>query len=344
MATTPNISSADAIPMIAFAQIEPVGQCNLRCRMCPIQFRRDGPPHGPLAFMPLAVFRRLIDQLPALETLHLQGLGEPLMHPQFFDMVQYAAARGIVVSTNSNLTLLSRRRAALCVASGLHELHASLDAAAPEIFERIRVRARLSRVRRHLDALMQARAAAGSRYPRVRIVVVLMRDNLNELAAIVRLAHAHGVASVFVQHLCHDFRESTLPEHYRPMREFVAAQTLLRVDPMQIEDAFALARAEAERLGVQLRLPQTRVRAARDARVGRSRCDWPWKGPYISYRGEAMPCCMVGTPDRINFGNMAEQGVDTLWNGTRYQAFRRALESNDPPAVCRACSVYNGVF
>ena len=26
-----------------FIQIEPVGQCNLRCQMCPIQFRRDGP-------------------------------------------------------------------------------------------------------------------------------------------------------------------------------------------------------------------------------------------------------------------------------------------------------------
>jgi hypothetical protein len=28
----------------SFVQIEPVGQCNLRCRMCPIQFRSDGAP------------------------------------------------------------------------------------------------------------------------------------------------------------------------------------------------------------------------------------------------------------------------------------------------------------
>ena len=32
---------------------------------------------------------------------------------------------------------------------------------------------------------------------------------------------------MFVQHLCHDFGESSLPEHYRPMREFVQQQTLL---------------------------------------------------------------------------------------------------------------------
>src|SRR5215208_2805024 len=85
-----------------FIQIEPVGQCNLRCQMCPIQFRRDGPPHGPLAFMAFETFTRIVHELPGLRELHLQGLGEPLMHPRLFDMVDYAAARGVAVSTNTN--------------------------------------------------------------------------------------------------------------------------------------------------------------------------------------------------------------------------------------------------
>ncbi len=34
-----------------FLQVEPVGQCNLRCQMCAIQFRQDGPPFGSPAFM-----------------------------------------------------------------------------------------------------------------------------------------------------------------------------------------------------------------------------------------------------------------------------------------------------
>ena len=87
-----------------FLQVEPVGQCNLRCQMCPIQFRQDGPPHGPPAFMDFDVFTRLLDQFPDLEELQLQGLGEPMMHPRFFDMVELAASRGIRVSTNTNLT------------------------------------------------------------------------------------------------------------------------------------------------------------------------------------------------------------------------------------------------
>src|SRR3954452_24519138 len=95
----------------SFLQVEPVGQCNLRCQMCPIQFRRDGPPYGPPAFMKFETLTRLIDDLPGLAEVQLQGLCEPMMHPRFFDMVAYAAARGAHVGTNSNLTLLNPVRA-----------------------------------------------------------------------------------------------------------------------------------------------------------------------------------------------------------------------------------------
>jgi hypothetical protein len=37
----------------------------------------------------------------------------------------------------------------------------------------------------------------------------------------VRQAHSWSIETMFVQHLCHDFGESSLPAHYRPMREFV---------------------------------------------------------------------------------------------------------------------------
>src|SRR5690349_6251384 len=94
-----------------FVQIEPVGECNLRCRMCPVQFRKDGRPYGPPAFMDFGAFTTLIDQFPGLKQLQLQGLGEPFMHPRFLDMVRYASARDIEVSVNTNLTFITERLA-----------------------------------------------------------------------------------------------------------------------------------------------------------------------------------------------------------------------------------------
>ena len=170
-----------AVELPSYLQIEPVGQCNLRCQMCPIQFRRDGPPYGPVAFMPLEHFVRVLEQFPGLRELHLQGMGEPMMHPRLFDMIEYAATKGICVSTNTNLTLLSRRRAERCVTSGLARLHVSLDGATAETYEKIRIRARFQRVIGNLELLLETRRRLKSDRPHLHLVMVIMRQNLQEL-------------------------------------------------------------------------------------------------------------------------------------------------------------------
>jgi radical SAM protein with 4Fe4S-binding SPASM domain len=331
-------------PLPTYAQLEPVGQCNLRCQMCAIQFREDGPPFGPLAFMSFERFVQTLDGLPGLQELHLQGLGEPMMHPRFFEMVAYATARGIRVTTNSNATLLNQRRAESCVTSGLDCLHVSLDGASAETYERIRVRARFDRVTENVERLLATRARLGATTPRLRLVMVIMRQNLDELPDLVRLANRWQVEGMFVQHLCHDFGESSLPARYHPMRAFVDEQTLLHEDVGRVETVFAQARAVAQTLGVDLRLPRPRPRAHSPGVPGRQRCDWPWRGAYISYDGHAMPCCMVSTPDRINFGAIGEQGFAAIWNSLSYEAFREQLDSDEPPEVCRSCAVYAGMF
>jgi radical SAM protein with 4Fe4S-binding SPASM domain len=333
-----------AVPLPSFVQIEPVGQCNLRCQMCPIQFRTDGPPNGPPAFMPFETFTRLVDQLPTMTELQLQGLGEPMMHPRFFDMVAYAAARGIQVSTNSNLTLLTPARAERLVRSGLHRLQGSIDGATSETYERIRVRSNWQRVIANLEGLVATKRRLRSDLPQVAIVFVVMRQNLDELADLVALAARVGVTSVWVQHLCHDFAEETLPAHYRPMHDFVSAQTLVSEDPARIERAYAAARAAAAACGVELRLPNPTPHPLPPGTRGPDRCAFPWRGAYFSYDGHAMPCCMVATPDRINFGNAAQDGVVQVWEGPAYQEFRDRLDSDDPPEICRSCAVYNRTF
>ncbi len=327
-----------------YVQIEPVGQCNLRCTMCPIQFRRDGPPYGPPAFMDFNLFTRLVDQFPRLEELHLQGLGEPLMHPRFFDMVEYAARRGVQVSTNSNLTILTAERARRCVSSGLAWMRISVDGATAETYERIRVRSRLSRVERNLELLRDAKRSAASSRPRLDLVTVVMRQNLHELPMLVRLARAWGMEEVFVQHLCHDLGEAELPPQYLPLRNFVEAETLEHEDLGRVEHYFAEARAAAEELGIVLRLPRPRPVPHPPGTPGRTRCGWPWRGAYIAYRGEALPCCTGATPDRLTLGDMAAEGAEAVWNNSAYQAFRTALDSDDPPEVCRSCSLYRGNF
>jgi MoaA/NifB/PqqE/SkfB family radical SAM enzyme len=323
----------------AFVQIEPVGVCNLRCTMCPVQFREHG---GAATLLDFVAFEALLDGFAGVRELHLQGLGEPLIHPRFFDMVRTAAQRGIKVSTNTNLTLLTTRRAQLAACSGLAEISVSIDAASSPLYESIRLGARLPRVRRNLRRLMQACASAAAP-PRVRIVMVLMRRNLAELPRMVELAADHGVGTLFVQRLCHDFAESSLPPAYRSMREFVAAEALEDDDSAAMRAAFDAALEQAESLGVALRLPRIDPRTAAPG-PGRPRCDWPWRGAYVSCRGEAMPCCMVATPDRARLGDMLRDGVEAVWNGAAYRRFRSGLLQDAPAEICRSCALYQGTF
>ncbi|HEX2055218.1 MAG TPA: radical SAM protein [Nitrospiraceae bacterium] len=324
-----------------FIQIEPVGQCNLSCVMCPVNLRTDRPRDGSPAFMPFGRFMEVIDQWPGLKELHLQGLGEPMMHPRFFDMVGYAAQRGIAVSCNSNLTLVNDARAERCVTSGLRTLNVSLDGAKAETYEAIRAGAKFSRVLTNIRRVQRTRSRLRSTTPDLVLTVVVMRRNLREVPDLVRLAHELRIHSVFVQHLGQEFTEPSVDSAYRSLRAFVQQESLLQEDRPAIEDTFTRARVVAADLNVTLRLPRIEP-VARPP--GDRRCEWPWKGAYLTYQGYAVPCCMIATPDRAHFGNVFDRSVPDVWNSAEADAFRRRLDSDDPPDLCAACAVYKGVF
>lgn len=332
------MSTGELTPALPrFAQIEPVGRCNLACRMCTVNDRGDA-----VAEMTLERFAGLLDQMPDLRELHLQGLGEPMLHPQFFEMVEIATARGIRVSANTNLTLLTDERARRCQDSGLASLSVSLDGASAVVYEAIRLKANFAKVLRNLGRLMRARAMAASPL-QVRGVMVLMRSNAHELPALLRLLHAHGVGELLVQRLSSDLRQPGLPARYIPIRRYVEQAEFDSDELPALQRLFAGARALATELGMALHLPRL---APREEPRPAPRCGWPWEQLYITAAGELLPCCMVATADRATFGNVFEdpKGLQGRWHGEPAQAFRSALAKDRAPAVCRSCALYHGVF
>lgn len=340
-----------------FAQIEPVGRCNLACRMCTVNERADQ-----VAELSMERYRALLDQMPDLTHLHLQGLGEPMLHPQFFEMVELAAGRGIRVSANTNLTLLTEHRATRCADSGLAELSVSLDGASAQVYESIRRKASFGKVLRNLRRLVEARNASASLL-QLRAVMVLMRSNLHELPALVRLLHDYGVEELLVQRLSSDLAQADLPARYIPIRDFVSDNELRDVD--EAAAVFDSARRASAEVGLRLHLPRLKS----DPAPARRSCGWPWEQLYVTAAGELLPCCMVATADRHSFGNVfappassgpmqtpprpATQGRDgalgpdgllARWHGEQAQAFRAALAADQPPTVCRGCALYHGTF
>ncbi len=326
-------------PLPREIQVEVTRSCNLRCRMCLVRYRDV--PNRREGSMSFETFRRIVDDLPELRAITLQGLGEPLLAPDLFEMIGYAQARGITIGFNTNALLLTRPRAERLIRAGLDWLHVSIDGATRETYGSIRDGADLERVTRNLAGLVDAKRRLRSSTPDLEVVFVAMRRNVHELPDLVRLVADIGVPGIHVQNLSHSFEDATALPGYDAIRRFTLDEALWTDGGT--EPAFERARAEAERLGVRLRLPKTTEPAGR-RRPGSPGCFWPWEELYVHHDGRVQPCCMIMGEDRAVLGDALRDGIAMVWDGDAYRAFRRRLLTEDPPDVCRGCSLYRGVF
>jgi radical SAM protein with 4Fe4S-binding SPASM domain len=330
--------TAPALPRAL--QVEVTAACNLRCQMCLVSYREPLDRHS--ASLDFERFKALVDALPELEVVTLQGLGEPLMAPDLFPMLEYGATRGLRMGFNTNATLLTRATAERLIAARVDWLHVSLDGATAQTYESIRAQSSFAKVADNVRGLVELMRKRGADRPRLSLVFVAMRRNLHELPAVVRLAAEWGIPTLRVQNLSHSFSDTDPAGAYREIREFAAAEALWQ-SPSAVDAAvFDEARAVAAARGVALRLPELDVDAA-PVTSGRG-CEWPWTSAYVRHDGRVQPCCMVMGGDRAILGDLATATFPDVWRSDGYEAFRAALETDRPPAVCRGCSMYRGVF
>lgn len=156
--------------------IEPTNTCNLRCRMCSewgegVTRRRD------LGFVPPEIWIAALDEMgswPAQVSLYLTGAGEPLLHPEFLDILKYAKDKGnINVGFLCNATLLDARKAEAIASWRIDTVGFSIDSAQREVFEYYRKGAVLSEVEENIERLLALRKA---NTPRVYLNMVAHQE------------------------------------------------------------------------------------------------------------------------------------------------------------------------
>ena len=336
--------SAIAPPLPTELQVEVTGACNLACKMCLVRYRpKLGKRAGAMCFH---TFRSLVDALPALEKLTMQGLGEPLLAPDFFEMVDYATSRGIRVGFNTNGTFLTPEASERLVRAGLDWLHVSLDGATRETYESIREGSDYEVVTRNLRELVRIRHELGAERPTLQVVFVAMRRNVRELPDLVELVHEWGVDRLWVQNLSHTFSDTDPSGSYGPIREYAAEEALFGTETEgRARPVFAEARARADELGVELRLPRLYEPAPAPRDADAPACHWPFESAYVTHDGKVQPCCMVMGSDRAQLGNVEQEDFRAVWAGDAYREFRAGLLGDaEPPEVCSGCSLYRRLF
>jgi radical SAM protein with 4Fe4S-binding SPASM domain len=199
-------------------------------------------------------------------------------------------------------------------------VNVSLDAARDDTLRRVRRGAPpLPDLLAKMAALSRHRGAGGRSDVGLSIGFTLMRSTLDELVEVVTLARDLHFDGVIARHL----------EAYTPDMD---AESL-----WHDQATFNRAREEALRLagdlGITLAIP--RAFESRPERSGHYPCHEPWRSAVVLGNGDVHVCCVPGPGTRM--GNLEEQSMQAIWNGPQYQSFRRAVNSDTPPAVCAAC-------
>ena len=158
-------------------------KCNLRCKHCFLaagEKDRDE--------LSLSKIKSIMDQVKAAGGISVSiGGGEPLLHPDWLEIVEYALSLGLLVALGSNGTLIDKEFAAK-IANLPIKLQVSLDGACQVTHDHIRGVGSFDGAMQGIDNLL----AVGKGSDLV-IAYTPMKTNIDEVAAFIQLVQELGI-------------------------------------------------------------------------------------------------------------------------------------------------------
>ncbi len=273
--------------------------------------------------LPWEAFQCIARAFAQTQHVHLQGWGEPLLHPRLFDMIAVAKSAGCRVGLTTNGMLLSPENGDRLLNLDLDLIAISIAGAVRETHERIRVGSEFPVILANVRQLLALRAQRGAKRPKVEFSYLMMKTNMAELPKAVELAASLSVDELYAINL--DY--VVAPEH----------DNLKTFDCPSVRDEFlrimAEAREGARRVGLPFRpYPLEREEVAV--------CEAnPTAILFISADGWVSPCTYLGlsgrtdiprhfegkpvTVPRVRFGSVLHRDLMDIWNSPAYLAFRQ---------------------
>ena len=295
------------------AQVEVTNRCNLNCTMCP----RD---HFevPKEDMPLDTFEKIINRLEGVKLLTLTGWGEPLVHPQIFEMIAYGKVKGHRVKLTTNGTLLTTDIRRRVVSSGLDDITISLESVNS-----------VSEVgHANLDVLCYVKDLVKERrgvVPAVTLQATLHKGKGDDICDVIRFGKEAGVERINLGRLDARFNGDLERPSAREERSILqeadrlGSELGIRVDCIQYALFDGLERTTYKILKSTLH------------RFGKY-CLKLYDYVYINQKAEVTPCC--GMP-KYRLGNLLEKGLGEIWRGKEFEYFREHHNQ-----ICGRCDLW----
>ncbi len=327
--------------------VEPTNVCNLMCKTCMRNVWEE-----PQGWMEMDTFEQILEGIRTITprpSVFFGGIGEPLSHPEVFEMARRAKAAGAGVELITNGTLLDEQRSLELLESGIDRLWVSIDGATPESYSDVRLGSELPKVVENMKALRIYKFERMNKKPALGISFVAMKQNIGEVPMVIQLASRVGAKHISISNMLPHTKEQRddilyARSMYDSPKGWIEV-SMTRMD-MTRDSADVIEKLMRGYYGAQLK--------GLDLLWPSDTCPFFERGSLsVRYDGEVSPCIpllhshksFLEDRERINHslscGSVLGRTLMDIWNDTEYVKLRERLLDFDfsPCTLCNSCEL-----
>jgi len=323
-------------PHLDWIQVEISSLCNCKCVYCPhTEYRANWQNR----LLPMELFRSLNPALAKTKLVHLQGWGEPFIHPQFPDLLRLAKKAGCMVGTTTNGTILGYNEIKMLIDEGLDIICFSL-AGIDEKNDSIRKGTHIKGVLKCIEEIHRIKNSCGSNKPKIHIAYMLLRSGLNDLEKIPAFLGNAGISQAVI---------SSLSFAVNPVMENQAVLFSDRIQCIELINNLQQIRNEGADKGTDIYfniVSPLMEGSYCSENIGRA--------AVVGSDGSLSPCVIAQVPvegenfyyfrgarqrlRKLTFGNIAHEPLNVIWHQKEYKNFVHSFIKGDVFSFCQNCS------
>jgi radical SAM protein with 4Fe4S-binding SPASM domain len=255
--------------------------------------------------MNVELYKKVIDEVKDYafyQMIYFQG--EPFLHQDFFEFIEYADQNKIYTSSSTNGHFLNQENCYKLIKSGLRKIIISLDGINQENYEKYRVKGDFSAVVKGIQNLVSAKKEMHSKFPLVYMQFLVFKHNENHIKEIKTLSKQLGVNKFELKSAqIEDFAKNSklIPDQSKYSRY-----------------------SKKKRYQIKTKW--------------RNICFRIWSTAVITWDGTLIPCCFDKNLS-FKLGNVNIQNLKALWKSNEFNDFRNEiLHNRKKNSICRNCS------
>lgn len=266
-------------------------QCNFRCRMCYVRQSAEEVAASPRPPVTLERWLELAEQAKAAGMLYLLLTGgEPLLWPDFWPLYERLADMGLLLSVNTNGSLIDAEAVARFRARPPVRINITLYGASAATYEALSsAGAQYARVTGAIEALQ----AAGLT---VKLNGSLTPWNVQDLPAMVRYAQARGLIYEPVSYMFPPVRRAEVTFGENEGRFTPEAAAHARLESVRLQSGGAAYRRYLQGILAGTEPPPGLDEYCRDPRDGKLRCRAGKSTFWVTWDEHLLTCGMLPEP------------------------------------------------